>query len=144
MYCDLWPYVLWPLDFQIQKRIVSVETIWGNTVNNIKVVTSWNVILMFTSFWFPLWFRLRSSNFAFDRMSRRLVFWLNTNLRIILRAIISTVLTIVYEWIWIYNLHTFCCLSNKGAFQAIRSLVSNLHSLLKQAHHRHQPELKSR
>ena len=24
--------VLWPLDFQIQKRIVSVETIWGNTV----------------------------------------------------------------------------------------------------------------
>ena len=36
MYCDLWPYVLWPLDFQIQKRIVSVvsaETIWGNTVS---------------------------------------------------------------------------------------------------------------
>ena len=33
MYCDLWPYVLWPLDFQIQKRIVSVETIWGNTVD---------------------------------------------------------------------------------------------------------------
>ena len=32
MYCDLWPYVLWPLDFQIQKRIVSAETIWGNTV----------------------------------------------------------------------------------------------------------------
>ena len=23
MYCDLWPCVLWPLDFQIQKRIVS-------------------------------------------------------------------------------------------------------------------------
>ena len=32
MYCDLWPYVLWPLEFQIQKRIVSAETIWGNTV----------------------------------------------------------------------------------------------------------------
>ena len=25
-------YVLWPLHFQIQKRIVSAETIWGNTV----------------------------------------------------------------------------------------------------------------
>ena len=25
-------YVLWPLDFQVQKRIVSAETIWGNTV----------------------------------------------------------------------------------------------------------------
>ena len=36
MYCDLWPYVLWPLDFQIQKRIVSAETIWGNTVSNHK------------------------------------------------------------------------------------------------------------
>ena len=33
MYCDLWPYVLWPLDFQIQKRIVSAEYIWGNTVS---------------------------------------------------------------------------------------------------------------
>ena len=32
MYCDLWPYLLWPLDFQIQKRIVYEETIWGNTV----------------------------------------------------------------------------------------------------------------
>ena len=32
MYCDLWPYVLWPLDFQIQKRIISVENIWGNMV----------------------------------------------------------------------------------------------------------------
>ena len=32
MYCDLWPYVLWPLDFQVQKRIVSAEIIWGNTV----------------------------------------------------------------------------------------------------------------
>ena len=32
MYFDLWPYVLWPLDFQIQKRIVSSETMWGNTV----------------------------------------------------------------------------------------------------------------
>ena len=32
MYCDLWSYVLWPLDFQILKRIVSVETIWGNMV----------------------------------------------------------------------------------------------------------------
>ena len=32
MYCDIWPYVLWPLDFQIQKRIVAAETIWGNTV----------------------------------------------------------------------------------------------------------------
>ena len=32
VYCDHWPYVLWPLDFQIQKRIVSAETIWGNTV----------------------------------------------------------------------------------------------------------------
>ena len=32
MYFDLWPYLLWPLDFQIQKRIVSAETIWGNTV----------------------------------------------------------------------------------------------------------------
>ena len=30
MYCDLWPYVLFSLDFQIQKRIVSAETIWGN------------------------------------------------------------------------------------------------------------------
>ena len=29
MYYDLWPYVLWPLDFQTQKRIVSAETIWG-------------------------------------------------------------------------------------------------------------------
>ena len=46
---------------------------------------SWNVILIFTSFLFPLWFRFRSSNFAFDSMSRRLVFWLNTNLRIILK-----------------------------------------------------------
>ena len=25
-------YVLWPLDLQAQKRIVSAETIWGNTV----------------------------------------------------------------------------------------------------------------
>ena len=33
MYCDLWPYVLWPLDFKIQKRIVSAETIRGNTVH---------------------------------------------------------------------------------------------------------------
>ena len=32
MYCDLWPYVLWPLDFGIQIGIVSAETIWGNTV----------------------------------------------------------------------------------------------------------------
>ena len=32
IYCDLWPYVLWPLDFQIKKRMVSAETIWGNTV----------------------------------------------------------------------------------------------------------------
>ena len=32
MYCDLWPYVLCPLDFQVQKRIVSAETIWENTV----------------------------------------------------------------------------------------------------------------
>ena len=32
MYCDLWPYLLWPLDFQIQKRIISSETIWGYTV----------------------------------------------------------------------------------------------------------------
>ena len=32
MYCDLCPYVLWPLEFQIQKRIVSAETIWGKTV----------------------------------------------------------------------------------------------------------------
>ena len=32
MYCELWPYVLWPLDFQIQKRIVSAETLWGNMV----------------------------------------------------------------------------------------------------------------
>ena len=31
-YCDLWPYLLWPLDFQIQKRIISSETIWGYTV----------------------------------------------------------------------------------------------------------------
>ena len=30
MYCDLWPHV--PLDFQIQKIIVSKETIWENTV----------------------------------------------------------------------------------------------------------------
>ena len=33
MYCDPWSYVLWPLHFQIQKRIVSAETIWGNTVD---------------------------------------------------------------------------------------------------------------
>ena len=37
MYCDLserkiHSIILWPLDFQIQKRIVFVETIWGNTV----------------------------------------------------------------------------------------------------------------
>ena len=32
MYYDLWPYVLWPLDFQIQKLIFSAKTIWGNTV----------------------------------------------------------------------------------------------------------------
>ena len=32
MCCDLWPYVLWPLDFQSQKRIFSAETIWGNRV----------------------------------------------------------------------------------------------------------------
>ena len=38
MYFDLWPYVLWPLDFQIQKRIVSAETIWGNTV---YIMFSW-------------------------------------------------------------------------------------------------------
>ena len=25
MYCDLWPYVLWSLDFWIQKRIVSYD-----------------------------------------------------------------------------------------------------------------------
>ena len=32
----MWPLALctpWPLDFQIQKRIVSAETIWGNTVS---------------------------------------------------------------------------------------------------------------
>ena len=39
MYCDPWPYVLWPLDFQIQKIIVSAETIWGNTV--FEVVFTW-------------------------------------------------------------------------------------------------------
>ena len=38
MYCDLWHYVLWPLDFQIQKRIVSTETIWGNTVHTLIMV----------------------------------------------------------------------------------------------------------
>ena len=32
MYCDLLPYAQWPLDFQSKKRIVSVETIWGNMV----------------------------------------------------------------------------------------------------------------
>ena len=32
MYCDLWPYVPWPLDFHFQKRILSAETIRGNTV----------------------------------------------------------------------------------------------------------------
>ena len=32
MYCHLWPYVLSPLDFQIQKGIVSAETLRGNTV----------------------------------------------------------------------------------------------------------------
>ena len=36
MYCDLSPYVRWPLDFQIQKRIVSVETIWRNTGLSLK------------------------------------------------------------------------------------------------------------
>ena len=36
MYCDLWPYVLWPLDFRIQERIVSAETIWRNTVCKYK------------------------------------------------------------------------------------------------------------
>ena len=35
MFCDLWPYILWPLDFIIQKRIVSDETIWGNTVSKL-------------------------------------------------------------------------------------------------------------
>ena len=25
-------YELWPFDFQIQKRIISAETIWGNMV----------------------------------------------------------------------------------------------------------------
>ena len=37
MYCELWPYVFgfgFGLDFQIQKKIVSLETIWGNTVHN--------------------------------------------------------------------------------------------------------------
>ena len=34
MYCDLWPYLLWPLDFQIQKRIVSAETTWENMVSD--------------------------------------------------------------------------------------------------------------
>ena len=33
MYCNIWPYVLWQLDFQIQKRIFSMETIWRNTVS---------------------------------------------------------------------------------------------------------------
>ena len=31
MYYDLWPYVQRPLDFEIQKRIVSAETIRENT-----------------------------------------------------------------------------------------------------------------
>jgi hypothetical protein len=35
MCCNLWPYILWPLDFQIKKRIVFAETIWGNTVSNL-------------------------------------------------------------------------------------------------------------
>ena len=34
MYCDLWPYVLCPLDFQIQKRIDSAETTWENMVSD--------------------------------------------------------------------------------------------------------------
>ena len=38
MHCDLWPYVLWPLDFRIQKRIVSAETIWDNTVFFAKIL----------------------------------------------------------------------------------------------------------
>ena len=43
MYCDLWPYVLWPLDYQIQKRIVFAETIWGNTVRK------WSTYVTFCS-----------------------------------------------------------------------------------------------
>ena len=56
MYCDLWPYVLWPLDFQIQKRILSAETIWGNTVFRIwfLVTGRWNETIirpMFKYLW---------------------------------------------------------------------------------------------
>ena len=29
-----WPYIMWPLDFQSQKRIVSAENIWGNMLNS--------------------------------------------------------------------------------------------------------------
>ena len=32
MYCDLWSYVLWSLDFQNKKRIVFAKIIWGDTV----------------------------------------------------------------------------------------------------------------
>ena len=50
MYCDIWPYVLWPLDFQIQKRIVSAETIWGNMVIKIEFEKGSLILHLFLNF----------------------------------------------------------------------------------------------
>ena len=61
MYCDLWPYVLWPLHFQIQKRIVSAETIWGNTVFKsnfrfrIKIDNKYHITALFIFIKMPIW-----------------------------------------------------------------------------------------
>ena len=46
-------YVLWPLDFQSQKRIVFAETIWGNMLNSLfylRVNLNWFYFLII-NFW---------------------------------------------------------------------------------------------
>ena len=43
MYCDLWPYVLWPLDLQIQIRIVSSPFEFSIHKRKLHEETVWNV-----------------------------------------------------------------------------------------------------
>ena len=45
MYCNLWPYVLWPMDYRILKRIVSMEIIRRNMVTNLT--SNFKIILSF-------------------------------------------------------------------------------------------------
>ena len=78
MYCDLWPYVLWPLDLQMQKRIVSAETIWGNTVYSV-----WKLLL-------------NDSKWNLEWKSWKL--WLCTGLLFLLFSWLSIIFGVTYFW----------------------------------------------